>query len=199
MGQIFSIIQAIDSLKQKYSKEKSVAVIWGGDFNTIPNSAIYEYLKTKKLNTFDAPWLLSGQYISKNFIIAGENSKKDQYLSDFTNKYGQKCRPREKIQVKNLKWLHHLKNSRVNLTEKQGKIELQEPTESLEEFLKTPEMSFLESHSLSLKSAYSFFNKIAYGSLGFKPLECLYPENSSFEPFFTTITPTDMGTPDYVL
>lgn len=199
MGQVLTVLRTLEALKEKYSKENDVAIIWGGDFNTLPNSAIYNYLTTKKLNHFEAIWLMSGQYLGKNFILNGQLSKKDLFFQEMTKSYSQRSTTREKTTMKNLEWLHYLKRSRVILGEKNVKVSIDPAAESFEEFLQNPNLSFLSDFSLSLKSGYSTFNKIAYSSLGFKPLECFYPEKSNFEPFFTSLTPTDLGSPDLIL
>jgi len=200
ISQIYLALKACSDLASKY-KKKDVNIIYTGDFNSTPQSAIYEFIKRGEFDFRE----VRGQYLSGQKLGAFVNTKWFRSIQDFliagVNKYRYNDRSKEERLEPLRVWLTHLK--KINLIFRESHADLQKIEFDFQdmnlEFNPYQNESWMLWNDFYMMSAYGNFQKFYYGlqHKKYKP-EVHYPNYSTFEPLYTHRTAETLLTVDYI-
>ena len=197
--QIYLALQACSLLAEKYNR-LNVNIIYTGDFNSIPQSGIYEFIRTGWFDFRDLRAnCLSGQRLAS---MRGSECFRsvEEFLTTNVNKYRFNARVQENRHDALVAWLTHLRRIKIlikDTDQEMNKIEYN-ISELAQEFDMRSDKSWVVENDFYMVSAYGTFQKFYYG-LRHKdyPAEVFYPKYSTFEPLFTHKTIENISTVDY--
>jgi len=200
VAQIYLALKACSDLAFKY-KKRDVHIIYAGDFNSIPQSAIYEFIRRGEFDFRE----VRGNYLSGQKLGGFVNTKWHRSLGDFlvanVNKYRYNDRGKEEKLDALKAWLCHLK--KINLIFRESKGELQKIEYDFQdmnlEFDPRQNESWMLWNDFYMMSAYGNFQKFYYGLQHKKHRsEVNYPNYSTYEPLYTHRTAETLLTVDYI-
>ena len=202
IAQAYLALKACSALAETYKKQ-DVNIIYAGDFNSTPQSGIYEFLRKGEFDFREIRSnVLSGQKLG-----AFENTKWFKTLQEFLVSNVNRYRFNFKVQENNMdflsSWLFYLKKIKVVVKSPNENGEIQkidfEVSEMGEEFDPSKDENWRLYNDFYMMSAYGNFQKFYYG-LKFQkhPSEVKYPHYSTFEPLYTHRTGQSLLTVDYI-
>lgn len=199
-AQVHLALKACSQLVNKYH-DTDVNIIYAGDFNSIPKSGIYEFIRNGE---FDFRELncryLSGQNLG-NFSNLSWFYSLEEFLVNNVNYYRAEYRNREDRMDRLVAWLVHLQKIDVKIKEPNGemqKIEFDLSSTAVE-FNPNQDRSWRLKNDFSMFSAYGSFQRFYYNLRNKKHQpEVYFPKYSTFEPLYSQINIDSMLTVDYI-
>lgn len=198
--QVYLTLKVIKALCIKYEKYSKM-IFLGGDFNTIPNSALYQWLSSGNFNFADIrASLISGQAKAFWSGLKLFPSFKD-YLIANINCFKYDDTQRENRLDTLMKWMMMLRQLKVHVdAEDQVKIVIVNQQEDASEKKDPSKFDFtIPTPIHHLKSAYGSFQRYYYKhTVDHLPPPTVFKNYSTFESLCTTITKNGAATVDYI-